>query len=138
NISRLKVSQRSSHDDIRQTWSQSVGRSHADGGRGWQAWERRVGTIDGEGHARFIGDVRRQHRTELRAGNQVRVDQYHRKARSGRSLGGTQKRGAEGSVGVSCGVVEAAGERVLFGKGVGKVCHRLVFIIGGLKTKSGK
>src|ERR1700739_1528935 len=95
-IPRLKVSQRPSHDDIRQTRSQGVGRRHAYRSRGRQAGNRRVGTIDGERHARFVGNIRSQYRTELRAGDQVRVVLYHRKAGSGRSLRGAQKRGAEG------------------------------------------
>src|SRR5579872_6784017 len=111
-IPRLKISQRSSHDDIRQTRSQRVGRRHAYGSGKRQAGKRGVGTIDRESHARFVSDIRCQYRTKLRAGDQVRIVLYHRKARSGGSLGGAQKRGTEGPVRVSCGVVEAAGERV--------------------------
>src|SRR5437660_8440383 len=72
-IPRLKISQRSLHDDVRQKRRQGVGRRHADGGGCWQAGDHWVGSIVGESHARFIGHVGCQYRMELYAADDVRV-----------------------------------------------------------------
>ena len=74
----------------------------------------------------------------MHAGNDICVIEYQRKARSGRSFRGTQKRRAKTSEGVSCRVIKPGRERLLLGKDIGKVRQRLVFIISGLKTKGRK